>query len=598
MSQIEELKNKADIVQIISEYLPLKRTGRNYKALCPFHQEKTPSFIVSPQLQIFKCFGCGEGGDVIKFVQLYERLEFWEAAETVAQKVGFKLQRRGFSSKDELLKKKIYTINHQAAEFYHFLLTKHPIGKVALTYLSQRGINQESIKAFQLGFAPPHPQTIVKYLIQKKRHQLKDVLTAGLATYSAYHSNKLIDRFRSRIVFPIWDHRGNIVGFSGRIVPSLVKNPDQIAKYINTPETLVYHKSRILYGLWITKEEIKKENQAVVVEGDLDLVSCWQVGIKNVVALKGTAFTPEQAQLIKRFADKVILALDEDAAGSEATIRGVEIAEKEELEVRVATLGGKFKDPDEAAQKDPEFLKNRIKKAESIWQFVIKLAVRKHGKEDAEAVKKITQDVLPFLARIENSVVQAFYLKKLAEEIGIEEEVLSIEMEKLKTESRFSASTQNLSSVPTPTTPLNRQEILEQYLLELIFASPNPKKFLKPQIQKLIKTFRWQKIFSLATKFSQKQKFSPKKFLSFLPEELKESFEKIFLAQPNWRNELQKEIEKTTKQLKILHLRELLGQLSTQIAQEEKNRDFKELRKLERKFSRLTQKLVELEEEG
>jgi DNA primase len=596
MDQLEELKNKADIVQIISEYIPVKKAGRNYKALCPFHQEKTPSFIISPQLQIFKCFGCGVGGDVIKFVQLYERLEFWEAVETLAQKVGVKIQKTA-PSRNELIKRKIYAINQQAAEFYHFLLNRHPIGKPALAYLSERGITQLSIKTFQLGFAPPHSQVIVKYLIEKKHYQPADLAASGLAIASTYRSGQLIDRFRSRIIFPIWDHRGNIIGFSGRTIPSLTRNSPEIAKYINTPETPVYHKGKSLFGLWQTKEEIKKKNQAIVVEGDFDLISCWQIGIKNAVALKGTAFTQEQALLIKRFADKLILALDEDAAGNEAVLKGVQLVEKEGLQVKVASLGSKFKDPDEAAQKDPNFLKKQIKRAENIWDFVIKLAIKRHGKKGPEALREVTRDTLPYLGQIENAVVRSYYLKKLSERLKIDEEAIAIEAERFR---QYSSAASKIRATTTPQSPIqkDRREVLEQYLLELIFASPQPQKFLKPTIQKLFKTFRWQKVFTLAYQFSQKQKFEPQKFLAFLPEELKESFEKVFLSQDNQEEEFSKEIEKTIKQLKIIKAKDQLNRLSDQIAKEEGRKNQKKLKILEKKFSQLSQKLVELKSRG
>ena len=307
--QVEEIKEKVDIVSLISERIELKKAGRNFKANCPFHSEKTPSFMVSPELQIYKCFGCGEGGDAISFLQKYEGMEFYEALKYLADRTGVKLiQRVGLSSENE----KLFNINRWASRFYHYILFNHPSAREALNYLTKvRKIKTESIKTFGVGYSPDIPEIFKKFFLDKKGFSPTEIEKVGLG-YT--RGGSVRDRFSGRIIFPLFDHRGNVAGFSGRILPGREKA--DTGKYINTPETPIYHKSNILYGLNLSKKEIKKKGEAIVVEGELDAISPWQVGIKNIVAIKGSAFTNEQAKLLSRFSENVTLALDSDIAGN------------------------------------------------------------------------------------------------------------------------------------------------------------------------------------------------------------------------------------------------------------------------------------------
>ena len=339
---VAQVKQKTDIVSLISEYIDLKKAGRNYRAPCPFHSEKTPSFMVSPELQIFKCFGCSESGDVYSFLQKYENMDFPEALKFLADRAGIKLTQAKFRKSGE--KEKLYEINNLATKFYQYILLKHSAGKEALSYLTKgRGLRAATIKTFQLGFSPDVSDAVKKFLVDKKKFRSEDLARAGIL-YSG--GGRPVDRFMGRVVFPLLDHRGNAVGFAGRTLPSKEKSlpaGKHMAKYINSPETPVYHKSNLLYGLNLTRSEIKSERQAVVVEGELDLISSWQVGVKNIVALKGSAFTQSQANLLSRFTKEVVLALDADIAGDMAARRGIAIAEAEGLEVKVARLGN-YKD--------------------------------------------------------------------------------------------------------------------------------------------------------------------------------------------------------------------------------------------------------------
>src|SRR3990167_7304762 len=295
MTDVEQIKQKIDIVAFISEYVALKKTGANFKGLCPFHAEKTPSFIVSPERQIWHCFGgCNEGGDVFKFLMKIENLEFAEALKILARRAGVTLSGGFAQSRTAELKEKIYEVNHLASEFYQYILTKHPMGEKALDYLKDRKITDSSVKLFGIGYAPQSWDSLSKFL-HKKGYAQELMQSAGLISKSGIGNT--FDRFRGRLMFTLRDHRSNVVGFAGRLLDPDAKE----AKYVNTPETSLYHKGELFYGFDITKEAIKKEDSAIIVEGEFDMLSSFQAGIPNVVALKGTALTLMQAKLIKRF---------------------------------------------------------------------------------------------------------------------------------------------------------------------------------------------------------------------------------------------------------------------------------------------------------
>ena len=587
MNQIEEIKARIDIVDLISQYLPLKRAGRNFKTLCPFHQEKTPSFIVSPELQIFKCFGCGVAGDAIKFLQLYEKMDFWEAVEFLAKRVGIKLTRRRMSQ-NEQLKRRLYQINHLAAEFYHFLLTKHQLGKPVLDYLKKRGIQSAAIKKFQLGFSPPQPEVVIKFLI-KKGYSISEMLQTGLIIPTK--RGNYWDRFRTRLVFSLYDHRGNLVGFSGRVVPGI--SPPEVAKYINTPETMIYHKGENLYGFWLTRQEIRQKNEAIVVEGEFDLISPYQAGITNIVAIKGTAFTEGQAKLIRRFAENVIFALDADLAGIEAIKKSVQIAERIDLNLKVAVLPKGFKDPDEVAQKRPELLRKSLTKAVLVWDFLITASLKKFSPSDPLGKKKILSETLPFLVKIDNEVVKNHYLQQLARALKVDLEAILVELEKIKSAP--------IAKTTLSSPPINQEEdrryLLEKYLLSLIFTHHQWRWVKDKSWQSRIVTPRFRRLVRISSNWLKNQK-KPKiqNLFANLPEELKPTLEEVYLfsERVNIIN-LDREIRKVVSQLEIIELRNKLSFLEEKIGQLEKRGKTRVLTRYEKEFVRLSQRLAELE---
>lgn len=454
-SQIEEIKRKVDIVQVIGDRVKLVKGGRNFKGLCPFHSEKTPSFMVSPELQIYKCFGCSKSGDVISFLEEFEGMEFVEALEYLANRAGVKLVRRaGGEEKSE--REKYWEINHLAAEFYHYVLTSHKVGAEAGRYLKNRGLTNEAIEVFKLGYAPQSWQETQNFLVKKKGYKVEELEKVGLVIRS--DKGSWYDRFRGRIMFPLTDARGRVAGFAGRVLDPEAKE----AKYVNTPETEIYHKGELLYGLAVNKGEIKKQEFAVVVEGELDAIASWQAGVKNVVAIKGSAFTPEQIRLLLRYCRQARLALDADTAGQEATRRSIALADELGLGVRVVKISG-GKDPDEIARADGAEWKDMVRQAAGAYDFYVRSALSRFDVKTGEGKRSVSQELAPVLAGMTNSVEQAHYMKVVAEALGVSEEAVAAEIEKAKI--RSSGNQVIRSSGEEEKSPKTRLEVLEEYWL-------------------------------------------------------------------------------------------------------------------------------------
>ncbi len=461
-SAIEKLKECIDIVELIGSFVTLKKAGRNFKGLCPFHQEKTPSFIVSSDRQLWRCFGsCGVGGDAIAFIMKYENISFSEAVAELAEKYGISLEqfKAPYSSSD--LRSRLLAIHKSASEYYHYILTKTPIGKKALKYLLSRGITEKIIFTFQLGYAPASWDSFRQYA-QKKHFAIHDLVEGGLCIQR--QGGGVYDRFRGRIMFPLMDHRGNVVGFSGRILIG-----ESEAKYVNTPETPIYHKRSMLYGLHIVKDAVKKHDSIIIVEGEFDMISSYQHGIDTIVAIKGSALTIEQLQLIKRYTNKVNIALDADSAGEEAVRRAIEVAEPLGFELGIITIPD-GKDPDEAVRTNERHFKDAIKKPMPVYDFLIDLFVKKHPPADPFSKKMIGDKIAPFLYNITNPIVQSFYIKQLARILDVSEESIHKVVYSYK-KKRF---VQRRSSEQPKKSVLSRTEKVQHYFLGQLLQSNNP----------------------------------------------------------------------------------------------------------------------------
>ncbi|MDX9892830.1 MAG: DNA primase [Patescibacteria group bacterium] len=414
-NQVEEIKVRLDIVDLISEYIRLKPAGpNNWKALCPFHNEKSPSFMVSKDKQIWHCFGCGEGGDIFSFVQKMEGIEFVEALRLLAQKAGVRLveQDPKLASQRNLL----LDITQLAAQHWHQLL-KTKQGTKAQDYLRQRQIKDEMIDEFRIGYAPDSWDSTAKYL-SSKGFKDKDIFLAGLSVKKE-RGEGFYDRFRHRITFPIFDLHGNPVGFSARTL-----NPEEKgAKYINTPQTLIYNKSLVIFNLDKAKQEIKRQDLAILVEGQMDALAAYQAGTKNVIATSGTALTIEQIQILKRYTKNLAMAFDADSAGQSAAKRGIELALNQELNVKVIVLPS-GKDPDECIRTNLQGWFTAVKESKSIMEYYFDQTFDNLDLTNVENKKKAAKVLLPVINKIADKVEQTHWLQKLANLINVSETIL------------------------------------------------------------------------------------------------------------------------------------------------------------------------------
>ncbi|MBX7310105.1 DNA primase [Clostridium chauvoei] len=410
---LEKIKEQNDIVDVISESVRLKRSGRNFSGLCPFHNEKTPSFSVSQDKQIYKCFGCGEAGNVITFVMKTKNLPFVDAVKYLGERVNITIE-DGNKGKSPITKKKemLYNVNVEAARFFFRNLMSTSEAK---DYFLNRGIKEETMKRFGLGFAKESWNNLLLYL-RKRGFNEEILLEAGLVSTSQKTGNKY-DRFRNRVIFPVFDYRGKVIGFGGRVLD------DSKPKYLNSPETLVFQKGTNLYGLNFAIKSNLKERYFIIVEGYMDLITLHQYGITNVVASLGTALTTNQARLLKRYADKVIISYDADIAGQTATLRGLEILKDAGFEVRVLNIP-QGKDPDEFVRSNgKEAFKNLIKNAEPLIDYRLKRAEEGINFKESDSLAKYGKRVTNILAKL-NPVEKDVYVKKISENTGIREQAL------------------------------------------------------------------------------------------------------------------------------------------------------------------------------
>lgn len=421
MDQVAEVKSKVDIVEVIASYIPLKKSGRNFAALCPFHSEKTPSLMVSPERQVWRCFGCSEGGDVFTFLEKKEGWEFREALEEMAKRAGVKLVAFKPTGASEV-REKLVSINNLTLKFYRFLLNEHKVGGEAREYLLRRGIPAPLWQKFDLGFAPAGWETLSGFLT-KRGYNFADLATAGLVIGRDVGRKSYYDRFRKRLMFPLKDARGTVLGFAGRIIEEATGDKRQAtrreAKYVNSPETPIFTKGNLLFGLDVARSAIREKGEVVLVEGEFDVLSSHKAGVSNVVASKGTALTQMQVVALSRLCEKVVLCFDTDLAGDGAARRGIELLDLAGMTIRVAVLG-KYKDPDEMAQKDPAGYRRALAAAVDVYDYFIESAASRHNPSTAVGKKKIGQEVLPIIAAIADDLVRAHYIEKLAGILGLE----------------------------------------------------------------------------------------------------------------------------------------------------------------------------------
>lgn len=418
-AKVEEIRARADIVEVVSGYVSLKRAGRNHLGLCPFHAEKTPSFNVNAERQIYHCFGCGVGGDVFAFLMNLEGLSFPEAVRRLGERYGIEVEEEAVTPEEEQRREereRLLRVMEVASAFYHRLLVEDPAGKPARAYLRRRGFDGELARQFQLGWAPDAWETLANHLREKgfDPRWARDLL--GL-TRPGKEGRGDYDLFRRRLLFPILDERGRPVAFGGRILEG--EGP----KYINSPESPVYHKGRVLYGLYQARDAMRRQNEAIVVEGYFDQLALHRAGFHNAVATCGTALTPDHARLLKRFAGRVLLLFDQDEAGRKATFRAMEELLPAGLQTSVATLEP-GEDPDSFLRRHPaQTLRERLDAARPVLEVYIEQTLAEHG-EDIDSRARAVEKILTRVRLLPGDIERDLYLKHLAARTGLDESLL------------------------------------------------------------------------------------------------------------------------------------------------------------------------------
>lgn len=445
---LDEIKSKNDIIDIVSQYVVLKRSGRNYMGLCPFHKEKSPSFCVSPDKQIFHCFGCGVGGNVIHFIGKIENLNFIESLELLANRAGIELPKSGNAEDDRIsrLKSRVYELNKCAAEFYHQNLYK-PTAKPAQEYVKKRRLDNRTLKAFKIGYSGRFNELYTE--LHSKGFTEEEILASCLVNKN--QDGKFIDRFRNRLMFPIFDARDRVIAFGGRVLD------DSKPKYINSPEDIVYSKGRHLFAYNLAKKDNPKT--IIIVEGYMDAVSLHQRGISNAVASLGTALTEAQGRLLRRSCEKVVIGYDADGAGQAATLRGLEILQNLGCDIRILQIEG-AKDPDEFVVKyGPERFQKHVDSAISLVEFKVKMLKRQLNLENVNDKIKFLNEVANILSKIENNMEREVYIDKISLEYKVSKEAIYAEVNK-----KLYGNSQSEKKLERPVTTIRevKQDIEEQ----------------------------------------------------------------------------------------------------------------------------------------
>ncbi len=551
---MEKIKDRLGIAEVVGSYLKLEKAGKNLKARCPFHNEKTASFFVSPDRGSFYCFGCGAKGDIFSFVEQFEGLDFKGALKLLADRAGVKLEYQNIGERDS--REKIFQILEEATKYFEANLK---LNDEAKSYLKKRGLSNETVSAFRLGFASDEWRALLIHLKSKKFSE-NDLEKAGLIKKGESGSN-YYDRFRGRVVFPIADSAGRIVGFSGRIL----KGKPEDAKYLNSPETELFTKSRILYGLDKAKTEIRRRDYAVLVEGQMDLLMSHQSGVANTVASSGTALTDQHLDLLKRFSNRLLLVFDPDEAGFRAAMRGAALALARGLEVKVAALPEGL-DPADLILRKPTDWKNALKQAVFLIDFLLARILNK-GYDKRQLARAVEKEILPYIASLKSRIEQSHYISEIADKTNIKEDALWEELHKAKPV--IGAST-NKAQRTTEKEKLTKEELLERRLFGLLFAGKEKK--LEVELKKIF----GEVDFKTALEFWQPFR-----------EEI------VFEAEANLGGEVsEKEIVELLANFRNEKLRERFLQKTKELALAEKTGEIAKARKLMEECQQLSKEIT------
>jgi len=587
-SQVEEIKERLNILDVARSYISnFKKSGANYFALCPFHHEKTPSFSVNPDMGIFKCFGCGESGDVITFIEKMEGVDFLQALEIAAKRAGVKLIRE-FSKKDEELYKErqeILKLNSLVAEYYNYILEKHKQGEKGREYVKKRKITKELIKKFKIGYAPRAYTNLINFL-KNKGYKVSALIKWGVAVSS---KRTVYDKFRSRLIFPLINHHGDIVGFSGRTILKTTKAP----KYLHSPQTLTFDKSKFLFGLEQGKKEIRRKDFVVFCEGQLDVISSHKTKVKNVVASLGTSLMNEQLTLTKRYTDNAYFCFDNDLAGENALLRASKLAHEVGLNVRAVTIQ-KGQDADELINTKKEEWEKAIKGSELIIDHMMGRLNRRLDLVEVRDKEEFASIILPLVASLPKRIEQMHYLHKVSVVLNVDENVLEEELSTIKKGVGVvqQIDTERIKKILESPVNIKEEYLLAQILQHQDFLDVSIKLcqvsyFLSPAtksiFRKLKKYYMEKKRFSLKNFVSGLEKHE----ISFVQHLLLKNLEKYFELE----KEFESEIEGIIKVLKKNYLKTRIKHLKAQIEQAEIVEDKSKVKTLLNKLVEITDEL-------
>lgn len=527
-TDLEEIKNRLNIVDVIGEYLRLEKAGGNWRGLCPFHNEKSPSFMVSEEKQIWHCFGCQKGGDAFSFIMEIEGLEFREALKILAEKAGVEL--KNVNPKAAEKKNRTFEILELATKFFEFQLWEGPGKTKILNYLHDRGLKDETIKEFRLGYAPRGWRNMLEFLT-KRGYAAEEIFEAGLAirkdgvqgVNSKMQSANCYDRFRARIMFPIADYSGKVVGYSARVAPG---EDESQAKYINTPETGVYHKSRILYGIDKAKGEIKRQDYVLMVEGNMDVIAASQAGIRNVVAVSGTALTPEQVDILKRYTKNFKMFFDMDSAGENATKKSLKLCFGKDVMVKVVEIPA-GKDAADLAKDDSDALRRAVSGAKDAMEYVFEKTFGKFDKNTASGKKQIAESILEMIGGFESEIEKSHWIKKLGRELDVSEAALTEMLKKANLKGRMRENGGAPQEEKIGAEPREKMEILLEELVGLMLVSKEAwEKFLENPESKPISSRN--RILEVMTEKGREAAFDSEKLAGFLSRDEKLLLEKLY----------------------------------------------------------------------
>ncbi|MDP1719132.1 MAG: DNA primase [bacterium] len=576
----QQIKDKLDIADFIRTYVPLSPAGKNLKGNCPFHKEKTPSFIVSPDRQMWHCFGCNLGGDIFAFLMRFENIEFFEALKILAEKAGIDIGQ--MSGPDQKALNTLYDINRLAKDFFQQQLTLSS-SKGVLDYLTERGLKPETIAEFEIGFAPDQTEALTRFLLGKG-YAMAAIEKAGFSVKTERGTYR--DRFRNRIMFPLINPFGKTIAFTGRIMPGF--EAENLGKYVNSPETPIFNKSKLLYGLDKSKNFIRESRTAILVEGQMDLIMSWQDGVKNLVATSGTALTVDHLRNLKRLADSLVLSFDQDTAGKMAAERTIDLANAADFSVKVLAVpaGLEVKDPADIAKANPGMMAKLVAEAKPAMEYLIE-RYNVADKSDMLVWKKNVRAVLARAKAISSPIERSSWMKKISDQSGIGQQTLEEEMLNLKDEApKF--SDENAQPGPKPALPqFSRKDLIGHRIISLVLNHPAFYEEIKSRLGELVENHRSilehgrdSKSFALTTELQPiADLVSLQSGLIFTPDESKNKSELLELF----------------RQLKMENLRTKKQELLWSIKMAEQRNDEAELSQALSAFDKVLQEMQNLE---